>query len=80
MKQDQKETITTTNIMKKGKIKWYNAAKGFGFIGTEGQEDIFIHRTGLINTHERLEPDQEVVFEVKQGEKGLMAVNLKLAE
>jgi CspA family cold shock protein len=66
--------------MKKGKIKWYNAAKGFGFIGTEEQEDIFIHRTGLLNPHERLDPDQEVVFEVKQGEKGLMAVNLKLAD
>jgi cold shock protein len=63
--------------MTKGKVKWYNGAKGFGFIETEDRDDIFIHRTGLLDSHENLQPDQEVVFEIKRGEKGLMAVNLK---
>ena len=66
--------------MTKGKVKWYNAAKGYGFIETEDNDDIFIHRTGLADSHERLEPDQEVVFDIEKGEKGLMAVNLKLAD
>ncbi len=66
--------------MKKGKVKWYNAAKGFGFIETEGGNDVFIHRTGLANTHENLQPNQEVEFDIEEGEKGLMAVNLKLAD
>lgn len=65
--------------MTKGKVKWYNEAKGFGFIESENGEDIFVHRTGLINSYDGLQPDQEVVFETKQGEKGLAAINVKLA-
>jgi CspA family cold shock protein len=65
--------------MTKGKVKWYNEAKGFGFIESENGEDIFVHRTGLINSNDGLQPDQEVVFETKQGEKGLAAINVKLA-
>nr|NQU92854.1 cold shock domain-containing protein [Bacteroidota bacterium] len=65
--------------MTKGKVKWYNEVKGFGFIETENGEDIFVHRTGLVNSYNGLQPDQEVVFETKQGEKGLAAVNVKLA-
>lgn len=63
--------------MTKGKVKWYNEAKGFGFIETEGRDDIFIHHTELLNSHESLQPDQEVVFEIKRGPKGLLAVNVK---
>ena len=66
--------------MIKGKVKWYNAVKGFGFIESENGEDIFVHRTGLANSYGGLQPDQEVVFETKEGEKGLMAVNVKPAE
>ncbi|MBU8892254.1 MAG: cold shock domain-containing protein [Bacteroidales bacterium] len=65
--------------MIKGKVKWYNAVKGFGFIESENGEDIFVHRTGLDNSYGGLQPDQEVVFETKEGEKGLMAVNVKPA-
>jgi cold shock protein len=63
--------------MVKGKIKWYNKTKGFGFIETESGGDIFMHRTGLTNPNARLEPGQEVEFEVKDGEKGQVAVNIK---
>jgi len=65
--------------MAKGKVKWYNEAKGFGFIKSEDSEDIFVHRTGLVNAFDGLQPDQEVEFETKQGEKGLVAFNVKPA-
>jgi len=64
--------------MTKGKVKWYNEVKGFGFIESENGEDIFVHRTGLYSSEDRLQPDQEVIFETKQGEKGLAAINVKL--
>ncbi len=65
--------------MLKGKVKWYNEAKGFGFIESENKDDIFVHRSGLANAHVRLQPEQEVVFETKQGDKGLIAINVKPA-
>ena len=80
MKQDQEKQTTTIKDMKKGKVKWYNDAKGFGFIESENGEDIFVHRTGLTNSYQALQPDEEVEYETQQGEKGLMAVNVKLAE
>ena len=66
--------------MTKGKVKWYNETKGYGFIETENSDDVFVHRTGLINSNVGLEPDQEVEFEIKQGDKGLMAVDVKPVE
>ncbi|NOY38148.1 MAG: cold shock domain-containing protein [Chlorobi bacterium] len=65
--------------MEKGKVKWYNAARGFGFIESDNGEDIFVHRTGLDSAIKELKPDEEVVFETKQGEKGLTAINVKPA-
>ncbi len=65
--------------MTKGKVKWYNEVKGFGFIETENGEDIFVHRTGLYSSYEGLQPDQEVVFDTKTGEKGVFATNVKTA-
>lgn len=81
MKQNQRERVTTiTNQlldMKKGTVKWYNEVKGFGFISTESGEDIFVHRTGLYSSYGGLQPEQEVTFDTKQGDKGLFAVNVK---
>ncbi|MCF8228783.1 MAG: cold shock domain-containing protein [Bacteroidales bacterium] len=61
----------------KGKIKWYNEIKGFGFIEAENGEDIFVHRTGLVDSYNRPQEEEEVVFETKQGDKGIFAVNVK---
>jgi len=63
--------------MIKGKVKWYNEVKGFGFIETENGDDIFVHRSGLVSPYNGLQPDQQVEFETKQGEKGLAAFNVK---
>ena len=65
--------------MTNGKEKWYNEIKGFGFIESENGDDIFVHRTGLSGSYRELQPEQEVVFEIKQGDKGLFATNVKLA-
>mgnify|MGYP006303809755 CR=1 FL=1 len=64
--------------MIKGKIKWYDNVKGFGFIVSEDGEDIFVHRSGLEESHIDLQPDQQVIFETKQGDKGIFAFNVRI--
>lgn len=62
--------------MKKGKVKFYNETKGFGFIiDDESSEEIFVHATGL---QEEIRENDNVVFDVQEGKKGLNAVNVKL--
>ena len=66
-----------TNIMKKGTVKFFNNAKGFGFITPEDStEDLFVHMSGLID---EIRENDEVKFETAQGKKGLNAVNVQLA-
>jgi cold shock protein len=62
--------------MKNGVVKFFNEAKGFGFIKAEGGEDIFVHATGL---QEDIRENDNVVFDVQDGKKGLNAVNVRLA-
>lgn len=62
--------------MKNGTVKFFNEAKGFGFIKEEGGEDIFVHATGL---QEDIRENDSVVFEIQEGKKGLNAVNVRLA-
>ena len=66
--------------MTKGRVKWYNEIKGFGFIESENGGDIFVHRSGLDSPFGGLQNDQQVVFETKQGDKGLVAFNVKSAD
>jgi len=66
--------------MTKGKVKWYNDVKGFGFIESENGKDIFVHRSSLDSPFSGLEDNEEVVFDTKQGDKGLVAINVKTAE
>ncbi len=63
--------------MAKGKVKWYNDVKGFGFIISEAGEEIFVHRTSLDSPFSGLEDGEDVVFDMKKGEKGLVAFNVK---
>jgi CspA family cold shock protein len=66
--------------MTKGKVKWYNDVKGFGFIESEHGKDIFVHRSSLDSPFSGLENDEEVIFDTRQGEKGLVAINVKTAD
>lgn len=60
--------------MKTGIVKFFNTEKGFGFIkDDETGEDIFVHKTGLIDN---IREDDQVSFEVEEGRKGLNAVNV----
>jgi CspA family cold shock protein len=63
--------------MATGKVKWYNESKGFGFIETKENGDVFVHRSKLLVPFNGLSQDQEVVFDLEQGEKGPTAVNVK---
>lgn len=61
--------------MQEGTVKFFNESKGFGFITPEnGGTDIFVHTTGLVDN---VRENDEVVFDVERGQKGLMAVNVK---
>ena len=62
--------------MKNGVVKFYNEAKGFGFIKEENGPEIFVHATGL---QEEIRENDNVVFDVQEGKKGLNAVNVKIA-
>ena len=66
-----------TNTMFQGKVKWYNETKGFGFIEVEGKKDVFVHRSGIETPYGNLTEGQEVEFDIKQGDKGDIAVNVK---
>ncbi|HEY4659811.1 MAG TPA: cold-shock protein [Gemmatimonadaceae bacterium] len=63
--------------MPKGKVKWFNDAKGYGFIEQEGGEDVFVHFSAIsMEGFKTLAEGQPVEFEVKTGEKGLSATNV----
>jgi len=63
----------------KGLVKWFNAAKGYGFIKRGSGEDVFVHFSAIQMTGYRtLEDGVEVEFEVQQGPKGLLAANVTL--
>jgi cold shock protein len=81
MKQNLKTIpiIDRDKAMLKGKVKWYNETKGFGFIQSETGEDVFLHRTSFASSLNGLQPEDEVVFETKMGEKGKVAINVQLA-
>jgi CspA family cold shock protein len=76
MKQNH-ENSTKDKNMKKGKVKWYDQSKGFGFIESDNGDDIFVHQTGLVNEFVGLEQDERVEYDEKQGDKGLVAYNVK---
>ncbi len=64
----------------KGKVKWFNITKGYGFIEREDKEkDVFVHSSAAQAAGLQLNEGDELTFEVETGEKGLSAVNLQKA-
>lgn len=62
--------------MEKGTVKFFNTEKGFGFIKSESGKDIFVHKSAL---KQSVKENDVVTFEVEQGQRGLNAVNVRLA-
>jgi CspA family cold shock protein len=61
-------------VKEKGTVKWFNAAKGYGFIQRASGDDVFVHFSAIqANGYKTLEEGSEVEFVVKQGPKGLQA-------
>ena len=66
--------------MATGKVKWFNDAKGFGFIARDDGPDLFVHHTAIVADGFRsLTEGQQVEFDITEGPKGLQAVNVRLA-
>jgi cold shock protein len=64
-----------------GTVKWFNDAKGFGFIGREGGPDVFVHFTAIeSNGFKSLAEGDQVEFEIVQGQKGPQASNVRKVE
>ncbi|CAK4824533.1 unnamed protein product [Aphanomyces euteiches] len=63
--------------MATGKVKWFNAEKGFGFIEVEGGDDVFVHFSAISGEgFKSLDEGQEVEFNVVQGNRGAQAENV----
>ena len=66
--------------MEQGKVKWFNAETGFGFIERENGDDVFVHFSAIQSEgFKSLDEGQEVTFEVEQGQRGPQASNVQKA-
>ena len=66
--------------MEQGTVKWFNDAKGFGFLSRQNGADVFVHHTAIkSNGFRSLQEGQNVTFDVVKGPKGLQAENVQVA-
>jgi CspA family cold shock protein len=66
--------------MEQGKVKWFNAEKGFGFIEREGGDDVFVHFSAIqTEGFKTLDEGQTVTFDIEQGQRGPQATNVRKA-
>jgi CspA family cold shock protein len=64
-------------VREKGVVKWFNPAKGYGFIQRSTGEDVFVHFSAIqMDGYRKLDQGAEVEFDLKQGPKGLQAENV----
>lgn len=64
-----------------GTVKWFNATKGYGFIGRDDGDDVFVHFSAIdMEGYKRLREDQKVEFSIEDGPKGLQAANVVVVE
>ena len=72
--------VEISGDQERGTVKWFNAAKGFGFITRESGEDVFVHFRSIQGKgHRSLGEGQAVIFSVTEGDKGLQAVDVSSA-
>ncbi len=65
----------------KGKVKWFDSAKGYGFIHTDDGKDVFVHYSGIEREgFKALEQGQEVEFDITDGKRGPQAVKVNFVE
>ncbi len=65
--------------MKTGTVKWFDSAKGFGFISSDEGKDVFVHFSAIVsNGFKTLEEGQKVTFEVVEGARGPQAANVSV--
>ncbi len=71
--------VSRRNKMLKGKVKWFDAKKGYGFISQDDGNDVFVHFSALnMDGFRTLEEGQDVEFEVQNGTKGPQAANVSI--
>jgi cold shock protein len=63
----------------RGKVKWFNSQKGWGFLSPEnGDSDVFVHYSKIdMEGYRNLKDNDEVLFEIEEGEKGPIAINVR---